>query len=139
MAETTLAERGTGPNRLATTGREAGLPAVRQPSRHLIPAADIYETPDEWVVLADLPGVSKEDVDVRVADGVLTIEGSIGETPVQDALYTEYRLRRFFRQFRLGEEVDPDRIAAELKNGVLTVHLPKIEPLKPRQIEVKVL
>ena len=134
MAETTLAE-----NRLATTGREAGLPAVRQQSRHLIPAADIYETPDEWVVLADLPGVSREDVDVRVVDGVLTIEGRTGETPVQDALYTEYRLRRFLRQFRLGEEVDPDRIEAELKNGVLTVHLPKIEPLKPRQIEVKVL
>ncbi len=88
--------------------------------------------------MADLPGVSREDLDVSVENGLLTIRGRTHHAVPGDAIYREYELANFFRQFELSDKVDQNKITAELKHGVLTLNLPKAEEAKPRQIEVKV-
>jgi HSP20 family protein len=102
------------------------------------PPVDIYETPDGLVVLADLPGVAKEALDVRVDNNVLTLRGQARHAVPGEATYREYELVNFFGQFELNEKVDQQRITADLKCGVLTLNLPKAEEAKPRQIEVRV-
>jgi HSP20 family molecular chaperone IbpA len=99
---------------------------------------DIYETKEGLVLMADLPGVPKEGLDVRVESDLLTIRGNTSHRISGDPIYREYELVNFFRQFELGEKVDQGRITAELKHGVLTLSLPKAEEAKPRRIEIKV-
>jgi HSP20 family protein len=104
-----------------------------QSGRRVRPAIDIYDTTDEILLLADLPGVSSDALSVSFDNGELTIEGSRtlpsprDEEP-QSVIYT--------RTFRLPQGIDTDKIAANLKHGVLSVHLPRSEALKPRQISV---
>lgn len=112
--------------------------STRNQERYLAPPVDIYETQGGLVVLADLPGVSQETLDVRVDNHVLTIRGHARHTVPGDVAYREYDLVNFFRQFELSDKVDQSRITAELKCGVLTLQLPKAEEAKPRQIEVQV-
>ena len=118
----------------AATSREI----TRAQERYMLPVVDIYETPDSLMLMADLPGVSKEDLDVRVNNNVLTIQGKSNHAAPGEAVYREYELVNFFRQFELSEQVDQGKIAAELKHGVLALRLPKTEKAKPRQIEVRV-
>jgi HSP20 family molecular chaperone IbpA len=103
------------------------------------PRVDLVETEDELVLFADLPGVRSEEVDIRCEEGELQIHGKA--QPRQDAnvsyLTQEYGVGDFQRSFRLGETIDPGKISAELKNGVLTLHLAKSEKVKPRRIDVK--
>ena len=110
---------------------------TRHQERYLAPPVDIYETPEGLVVLADLPGVAKDALDVRVDHNVLTIRGHACHGVPGEAVYREYALVNFFRQFALSEKVDQSQITAELKSGVLTVTLPKAEAAKPRQIAVQ--
>ncbi len=119
--------------------RGSRAPATREPERYLTPAVDIYETDDALVVVADMPGVGKEDVDVRLEDDVLSIMGKVSHPQRANPTYEEYGLLNYHREFRLDEEVDRENIKAELKQGVLTLTLPKKEAAKPRQIEVKVV
>src|SRR5919109_177172 len=112
--------------------------STRHQDRYVAPPVDIYETRDGLVVLADLPGVAKEALDVRVDKNILTIRGQARHAMPSDMTYREYELVNFFRQFELNEQVDQQRITADLKYGVLTLHLPKAEEAKPRQIEVRV-
>jgi HSP20 family protein len=114
------------------------MESTRHQERYVAPPVDIYETPDGLVVLADLPGVAQEALDVRVDNNVLTLRGQARHTVPGDVIYREYELVNFFRQFELNEKVDQQRITAELKCGVLTLNLPKAEEAKPRQIEVRV-
>ena len=102
------------------------------------PVVDIYETENELVMQADMPGVTKENVDVKVAEDVLTLTGTVA-TPPKDAvhLYAEYRIGDYHRAFTLSQEVDVDKISAEMVDGVLTLHLPKSSRTKSRKIEVK--
>ncbi len=111
---------------------------TRAPERHQPPSVDIYETPEALVLMADLPGVSKENLDVRVDNKMLTIQAKAEDAIPGDPIYREFELGGFFRQFELGEEIDTQRINAELKHGVMTLTLPKAEKAKPKQIEVKV-
>jgi HSP20 family molecular chaperone IbpA len=111
--------------------------ATREPSRYLVPPVDIYETEDGLVVLADMPGVEKDGVNLRVDDGVLTLQGKSSPRERKSALMNEFELLDFHRQFELSEEIDQEKIEAKLHNGVLTVHLPKAEKAKPRQIQIK--
>src|SRR5262249_26631207 len=111
---------------------------TRHQERYIAPPVDIYETHDGLVVLADLPGVSQEALDVRVDNNVLTIRGHAQHTVSGDAVYRAYQLVNFFRKFKLSDKADQNRITADLKSGVLTLQLPKAEEAKPRQIEVRV-
>ncbi|MFQ5852226.1 MAG: Hsp20/alpha crystallin family protein [Candidatus Binatia bacterium] len=131
MAEKTVA----GPNAREISASREG---TRAQERYVTPPVDIYETQEGLVLLADLPGVSEDDLDVQVEDNLLTIQGKAQHVALGEAVYREYELIHLFRQFELSEEVDQGRIRAELKHGVLTLHLPKAEKAKPRKIEVKV-
>lgn len=105
------------------------------------PAVDIYETPNELVVKADLPDVEEKDIDVRVENNLLTIRGERKlekSVPVENYLRVERTYGSSHRSFSLPNTVNPEAIAAEYKNGVLTVTLPKREESKPRQVKVTV-
>jgi HSP20 family molecular chaperone IbpA len=102
------------------------------------PRIDIWEAEDELVLYADLPGVAPGDLDIRFENRELTINGKV--TPRHSDiqfLYGEYGIGDFFRTFVVGEAIDSEKISAKLNNGVLTLHLPKTEQVKPRRIEVK--
>jgi len=105
------------------------------------PAVDIYETPNELVVKADLPDVNEKDIDVRVENNLLTIRGerkfekSVSE---ENFLRVERTYGSFSRSFSLPNTVNAEKIGAEYRNGVLTVTLPKREESKPRQVKVTV-
>jgi HSP20 family protein len=131
MAERTIAARA---QEKAPSNREE----TRSQERYITPPVDIYETEDGLLVKADLPGVAKEGLDVRVENSLLTIRCKAAHAAPGDPVYQEYELVNFFRQFELNERVDQSKISAELKHGVLTLTLPKAEEVKPRQIEVKV-
>jgi HSP20 family protein len=131
MAEKTVA---TSTTQRADVAREN----TRNQERYMTPPVDIYETSDGLVVMADLPGVTKDTLDVRVDNNILTIRGMAHPLSSGDAVYREYELLNFFRQFELGEKINQGKISAELKHGVLVLGLPKAEEAKPRRIEVKV-
>ncbi len=115
------------------TREEATIPA-----RLFVPSADIYETQDALTVILELPGVEKSNVDVRVEDGVLSVLGKLDLSKYQglQPLYIEYNVGHYSRSFQLSSKVDQNKIAAELKDGVLSLTLPKVEQAKPRTIEV---
>jgi HSP20 family protein len=115
------------------TREEATIPA-----RVFVPSADIYETQDALTVILEMPGVEKSNVDVRVEDGVLSILGKLDLSKYQglQPLYIEYNVGHYSRSFQLSSKVDQNKIAAELKDGVLSLTLPKVEQAKPRTIEV---
>ena len=102
------------------------------------PRFDIWENDDEMILYGDLPGVMPEDLDVRFENPVLTIHGKVSPRHNDiKFLHGEYGIGDFHRTFTVSEAMATERISAELKNGVLTVHLPKSEKVKPRRIEVK--
>jgi HSP20 family protein len=109
------------------------------PARAYLPTADIYETQDSLTVVLDMPGVEKNNVEVRVEDGVLKIDGRLDFSKYQglQPLYTEYNVGHYSRSFRLSSKIDQSKIGAELKDGVLTLRLPKVEEAKPRTIQIK--
>ena len=109
------------------------------PARVFLPPADIYETNDASNVVIEMPGVEKSSVDIRVEDGVLKIDGRLDFSKYQglQPLYTEYNVGHYSRSFRLSSKIDQNKIAAELKDGVLALVLPKVEEAKPRTIQVK--
>ena len=108
------------------------------PARRFLPATDIFETDDALRVILEMPGVDKESVDLRVENDVLTIEGQVDFTKYQGLapLYTEYNVGNYARSFELSSKIDQERIGAELKDGVITLVLPKAEKAKPRKIKV---
>jgi HSP20 family protein len=121
-----------------TNGGASRREETRAQERYITPPVDIFETKDGLVVVADLPGVEPSALDVRVADGVLTLQARTQHVAPGTPVQREYELLHFFRQFELPDQVDADRISAELKHGVLALQLPKKEKAKPKQIEVKV-
>jgi len=109
------------------------------PARIFLPTADIYETQDALTVTLEIPGVEKDKVEVSVEDGVLKVEGRLDFSKYQglQPLYTEYNVGNYSRSFRLSGKIDQSSISAELKDGVLSLVLPKVQEAKPRTIEVK--
>jgi HSP20 family molecular chaperone IbpA len=102
------------------------------------PDVDIVERPDEFVVCADLPGVDETGVSVELKNGVLTIDAKLAEAAEASwrPVYAEYQTGGYQRTFGLAETIDDAKIRAEMRDGVLTLHLPKMERHKPRQIPV---
>jgi HSP20 family protein len=104
------------------------------------PAVDIYETENTIVVKAELPGLTKEEIDVQIHDGILTLKGERKfEKEVKEENY--HRIERayggFQRSFSLPTSIEEDKIKAAFKDGVLEVILPKAEAVKPKQIKVE--
>jgi HSP20 family molecular chaperone IbpA len=126
---------------IETPETQRGIPATegtRTRERDITPPVDIYETPEDLVVMADLPGVTKEDLDVRVENNLLTIRGRARHTVPGAAMYREYEAGHFFRQFELTGKIDTAKITAEFKHCVLLLHLPKAAEAKRRKIEIAV-
>jgi HSP20 family protein len=104
------------------------------------PTVDILERDNELLLLADMPGVAPDSVDIQFERGLLTIHGPVAPRQDPDSttyLLHEYGVGDFYRRFEIGEGVDPSGIEAELHAGVLTVHLPKTKEVMPRKIAVK--
>ncbi|MFK5927049.1 MAG: Hsp20/alpha crystallin family protein [Desulfuromusa sp.] len=112
-------------------GSEQNIERVPSALR-MTPAVDIYETADALVLTADLPGVAKDGLQLEVSRGVLTLEGEVQAADDQQR-------RSYYRQFTLSERIDADAGDAALKDGVLTLRLPKNEAAKPKKIAVKTL
>ena len=115
-------------------------PAKREGTRAagFTPRVDIVETESELTVYADLPGVRPEDVDLRYEQGELVLHGRA--RPRHEGanfLLGEYEVGDFYRSFAIHETLDGSKVEAEFKNGVLIVHLPKMEAARPRQINVR--
>lgn len=103
-----------------------------------VPRVDIYETNDSIFLVADMPGVDEESVDITLEKNVLTIDGYVeAEAPEEYRLaYAEYRVGDYQRRFTLSDQIDRDGIEATMKDGVLHLHLPKAEP-RTKKIAVK--
>lgn len=106
----------------------------------LIPPVDVVEDSSGITLYADLPGVSKDKLNLNVEAGTLTIEGELGlSTPEgMEATYAEVGLARFRRVFSLSKDLDTAKVSAELAQGVLRLRIPKAEHAQPRKIEVRV-
>lgn len=104
----------------------------------LLPPVDIIEDEDGIALLADMPGVSTDGLDIQVDDQVLSIEGEIKlDVPADaEATFAEVRGMRYERRFTLSRELDPNKIEAHLSNGVLSLRVPKRAEHKPRRIEI---
>jgi HSP20 family protein len=121
-----------------TMNRLLSEPAARPWS----PAVDIFETENELLMKADLPGLEMKDIDIQIENGTLSLRGERKyEHASKDGGF--HRVERgygaFARYFALPETVDPEKVKGEYRNGVLTVTLPKKEVAKPRQVKVEVL
>jgi len=129
------------PNDIETKPKEKAERA-HEPTRsgaYFVPQVDIFETPDELRVLADMPGVPPDGVDIHLEGDELTIEGRVRPDDYDGLkpLHVEYGVGGYFRRFTLGETIDRDAIKAEIRNGVLALRLPKVEQAKPRKITVQ--
>jgi len=105
-----------------------------------VPATDVYETPEEVVLVMDMPGVCFDSVHVNIVEGELVVTGHVGHGEDEDdyVLYREYDVGHYHRHFGLPEMIDHSRIEAAMTNGVLAVTMPKIEEVKPRRIPIRV-
>ena len=103
------------------------------------PAIDVYEIPDRYIVAAELPGLTREQIELAMADSQLTIRGQRTELPREDAHYHQVERGHggFTRTFEFADKIDVERVTADLKNGVLTIVLPKVPPPAARKIDVR--
>jgi HSP20 family protein len=116
----------------------AAQPEPTYGARHFTPRVDILETDQELLLFAEMPGVPPDAVDLRYENSELVLRGKVQpKADNRPMLLNEYDEGDFYRVFRIDETIDPTKITAESKNGVLTVHLPKTEAVRPRQIAVK--
>lgn len=119
--------------------REPSAPAeVERPAPVQTPAVDIYERKDALIVVADMPGVDEDSVDIHVEGQALTIEGRVRPEPIEgyELAYSEYTPLSYRRSFTLSDAIDGTKIEATIKQGVLRIVLPKAEAAKPKRISV---
>lgn len=128
---------------METTLQNGAAPAVVQPPSASAgvcysPRFDIVETAEELTLYGDFPGVRPEDLDIRFENQELVVHGKVQPRQGDERRFErEYGIGDFYRKFAVSESIDPQKISAELKNGVLTLHLPKSEAVKPRKIQVR--
>jgi HSP20 family molecular chaperone IbpA len=110
-----------------------------RPGRTYVPRVDIYELEDEVVLLADVPGVDENGLDITLEKNTLTINGYVHFEPPQgyDLAYAEYGIGNYYRTFSLSDEVDKNDIEATIKNGVLRLIMPKAKEAKTRKVSVR--
>jgi HSP20 family protein len=103
-----------------------------------VPAVDIYESDNDIVLMADMPGVAPDDVDIDLRDNQLTVFGKVSlANTSEQVLFQEYGIGDFYRQFTLSSKIDQAKIQASMNDGVLTLTLPKAEVARPKKISVK--
>ena len=117
--------------------RKEVLPEERRELPTVSPVVDIYENDEEILLHADMPGVAKEDLRVHIDNGTLDIAGAREMKRFGAADWEEFGDVEYRRTFSVPQTIDIERIDAELKNGVLELHLPKSEAARPRVIEIK--
>ena len=109
-----------------------------KPEKQYVPAVDIYETEEAVTVLAEMPGVGRDGVEVNLDDGVLAIKGRQEAAPMAGKLLLqEYDSGCYLRKFTVSDAIDQEEIEATMADGVLTLVLPKVRPAAPKKIEVK--
>ena len=113
-------------------------PANGRSDHFMSPPVDICETADGFALVADLPGVSQDNLEVSVTHNVLTIKGHAPQKFPGKARYQEFQPASVFRRFKFNSALDTDQVDAELKNGVLQLRIPKAKAAAARQIEIKV-
>jgi len=108
------------------------------PARAFLPPTDIFESEDALTIVMEMPGVDRKDVEVKVEDDILNVEGRLDFSKYEgmQPVYTEYNVGHYRRSFSLSSKIDQDRISAQMQDGVLTLLLPKSEEAKPRRISV---
>ncbi len=103
------------------------------------PKVNIVETDNEFTLMAEVPGMTEKDIDIEMKDGILALRGQKAVAETEGTVHVrEIGHWDFERDFRLGEQVDPDKVTARLENGVLHVSLAKKEKAKPRKVEIKI-
>ncbi|MGD9031550.1 MAG: Hsp20/alpha crystallin family protein [Desulfobacteraceae bacterium] len=120
--------------------RVVSVPAERtKPGPTFTPAVDIFETDREITLVADIPGVKADSLDIDLRDNVLTLVGEVEAPEGQGEVdvLREYDTGKYLREFTLSEMIDQSKIEAELKDGVLRLTLPKVEAVSPRKVTVK--
>ena len=115
------------------------VPEQTRPGPVYSPAVDIFENDNSITVLADMPGVKAQNLNIDLRESVLTLTGRVTDPENEKELdvLSEYQTGTFFRQFTLAETIDQSKIDAKLTDGVLRLELPKIERARPRQITVR--
>lgn len=110
-----------------------------RPGPIFTPAVDIFETDKEITLLADMPGVKADNLNIDLDESVLTLDGEVQPSEKSEEAFVikEYDTGKYYRQFTLSQVIDQEKINAELKDGVLRLRLPKVEAAKPRKIAVK--
>ena len=108
------------------------------PARVFVPVTDIFETPQALTVVLEMPGVDRNSIEASVEDDVVTIEGRIDFAKYEgmQPVYTEYNVGNYSRSFQVSNRIDQSKISAEMKDGVVTLVLPKAEQAKQRKIQV---
>jgi HSP20 family molecular chaperone IbpA len=120
--------------------QEVATPAEQTtPGAVFTPQVDIFETEKEITLLADIPGVNSDRLNIDLRDNILTIAGDVEpvQSAAEEAVLVEYETGRFYRQFTLSEVIDQNKIDAKLGDGVLRLTLPKVEKATPRKIAIK--
>jgi HSP20 family protein len=119
--------------------RPSETPERMRSTRAFRPNVDILERPDELVVLADMPGVSAENIDIHFEDRQLTISGRARPRGPENGRYLlrQYGVGDFYRTFQVSDEIDAAKITAQYRDGVLQLRLPKAEAARPRKIAVQ--
>jgi HSP20 family protein len=123
---------------IAKTAAEQEAAERTRSGRCYRPNVDILEQNDELLVLADMPGAKSDSIDVKFEDGTLDIHAAVEarQCDKQTCLVQEYGVGDYYRSFQVSESIDAGKITAQYADGVLTLHLPKAEALKPRKIAV---
>jgi HSP20 family molecular chaperone IbpA len=119
---------------------EVTTPAEQtRPGVVFTPAVDIFETDKEITLLADMPGVKTNSLNIDLHENILSLDGDVQSPEEGDErdVFREYRTGKYYRQFTLSQMIDQSKIEAEMKDGVLRLSLPKIEAATPRKIAVK--
>lgn len=110
---------------------------TRSPGRVLVPAVDIFESTESLTLIADLPGVAKDGLDINMEKGVLTLQGTVKMSDRGRPLLREFSSANYYRQFKLSDQFDAEKSYAELRDGVLILRIPKAEAAKPKRIEIR--
>lgn len=121
----------------AVAAAQQGREETRAPEKFLRPPVRIIESTEELVLTADIPGAVKEELDINVEKGLLTINAPAKAEVPGKMIYAEFELAPYYRQFSIPETLDQEKAAATLINGVLTLSIPKAAVAKPRKIEIR--